>query len=77
MRNSTFKHRNLYKVFLGIINTLLDGSLNFLSFTKAISDDTILISNNNYSRETERSTALGNLGYTIDCNKTIFEFDLA
>ena len=75
--DGTFEHGNLDEVFLGIVDTLLDGSLNFLGFAKSISHNAVFVSNNYDSRETESSTALGNLGYTINCDKTIFEFDLA
>ena len=75
--DSTLQDGNLDEVLLGIIDTLLDGSLDFLGLAKTVSNDTILISNNNDSREAESSTTLGNLGYATDCDKTIVKVDLA
>ena len=75
--NSALQNGDADKVLLGIINTFLHCSLNLLSFAKTVSYNTVFISNNDNGSKGESSTTFGDLGDAIDCNKTIFKFDLA
>ncbi len=69
VRNSTLEYGHLDEILLCRLYTLGNGSRNFTSLTKAIAYDTITIANYHNSSECERSTALGHLGYTVECHQ--------
>ena len=75
--DGTLQHGNTDEVLLGVVDTFLDGSLDLLGFTEAVTYNTVFISNNDNGSKGESSTTLGDLGDAIDSDKTIFEFDLA
>ena len=77
VRNSTLKHRDTDKILLCIVNALLNGGLNFLSLTKTIANNTILVSNNDDGSKGECTTTLGDFRDTINCDKTVLELYVA
>ena len=77
MGDSALQHGDADEVFLGIVDALLDGGLNLLGFTKAVTYNTVFISNNDDGSKGESSTTFGNLGDAIDSDETVFELYLA
>ena len=76
VRNGTLQYRNLNKVLLGSLSTLGNCSGNLTSLTKAPTDNTIAITYNDDSSECKGATTFGNLGYSIDSNQAVFQFNV-
>ena len=76
VRDGTVEHGNLNEVLLGIINALSDGGGDFLGFTEAVAHDAILVAYHHDSGKAECSTTLGNFSYSVNCNQSVFEFDI-
>ncbi len=77
MRNSTIQYGNLNQVFLCSFYALCNSSGYFPCFTKAPTNDTILITHNNNCRECESSTTFRNLCNAIDSNQLILQLNIA
>ena len=74
MRNRRVNNRNLDEILLSILNTLLDSRSYFICLTKAVTYNTFLISNYYDSSETEVATTLGDFGYPLNGDKSVFKF---
>ena len=77
VRYGPFQHGYTDKILLCIIYTFLHSRLNLLCLPKSVTYNSILVSNHNDGCKSERTTAFGNFGHSIDCDKTIFEFYIA
>ncbi len=76
VRNGTLQYRNLNKVLLGSLSTLGNCSGNLTSLSKAPTYNTIAITYNDDSSECKGATTFGNLGYSIDSNQAVFQFNV-
>ena len=77
MRHCTVQHGNTHEILLGRLYTLSNSGSNLASLTKTPADDTILVTNYNDGCECESTSTLCNLGYAIDGNELVLEFDIA
>ena len=76
MRNCTFQYRNLYEILLSGLCTLRDCCCNLTGLAQAPSDYAITVTYNDNSSECKGATTFGNLGYTVDSNQTVFQFNV-
>ncbi len=76
VRDSAAVHGNLDKIFLGSLDTLCDGGLNFVGFTEAPAYDSVFIADYYDSGKGEGATTFGHLSDAVDGNETILEFEI-
>jgi hypothetical protein len=69
-------HGNADEVLLGALHAFGDGSLHLVGFAETPAYNAVLIAHDHYGRETERTSALSNLGYAVDGHKTVFQFKI-
>ena len=74
--DSTLEHGNLNEVFLSSLGSFLHSSGNLSCLTQSVSYNTILISNNYDSCESECTSTLGNFGYAVDSDQTLLEVEV-
>ena len=74
VRNSAFDDGNFHQILLSGFDTLSNGCGDFAGLTEAIADDALTITHHNNGSESESASTLGDLGYTIDSNESIFQF---
>ena len=76
VRNSTLVNRHFDKILLSSLYALSDGCGNFVSLTKAKTDDAVIVTYNDNCSECECTTTLSHLSGAVDCNKAILQFNI-
>ena len=76
MRNGSVDDRNLDKILLGILNTFLDSRSYLVCLTKAVTYDTVLVAYYYDSSEAEVTATLGDFGYPLYVDKSLFKFKI-
>ena len=74
MGDSTLKHRNFYQILLCSLYAFSYSSSNFTGLSKTVTNDSITITDNNYSCKSESAATLSYLNYSIDSNQSILQF---
>ena len=73
MRDGGVDDRNLHQILLGILHALCDGGGNFVSLSKTITYNAVLVSDHYNCSEAEVTTTLRYLGNSLDGNQSVLE----
>ena len=76
VRDGCVDDGNLDQVLLCIFNTLCDSGSNFVGFSKTIAYNAVLVTYDYDSSKAEVTTTLGNLGYALDGNEPVLQFEV-
>ena len=71
MGNCCTLKRNLYKVFLSVLNALADSVRHLARFSETVSYDTVAVADNNESRKLHNTAALYGFGNAVDGNHAL------
>ena len=74
VRDGRVDDGNLHEILLRILDTLGDGGGDFVSLTETIANNAVLVSDDNDRRETEVTTTFGDLGHSLNGDKSVLEF---
>jgi len=76
VRDSTLENRHLDEVLLGSLGSFLHSSGNLTCFTQTVTYNSVFISNNYDSCESEGTSTLGNFRYAVDSDQTLLELEV-
>ena len=76
VRDSTLENRHLNEVLLCSLGSFLHSSSDLTCFTQTVTYNTIFISNNYDSCESESTSTLGNFRYAVDSDQTLLELEV-